>query len=332
MVASSQFQDLHSSVMANEVLAYLAPKDGECYVDGTFGAGGHSHAILSAAECTVYGIDRDSSVEEYRKVIKDEFADRFHFLAGCFGDIEQLLKKNDIGQVDGVLLDIGVSSMQLDNGERGFSFQQEGPLDMRMSRDGESVADIVSRLSEEDLADVIYRYGDERDSRRIARNIVAKRKEVDITTTTQLAQIVSDSVRKKHGKIHPATKTFQALRIYVNDELRELERALEAAERVLKPGGRLVVITFHSGEDVILKQFLKEKSGKNKQGTYRHIPLIVEQEADDADVIFELLHKRTIQPTQEEVDRNPRARSAKLRAAKRTGTSTSSTFQVGEMS
>lgn len=318
MSANSQFQEKHASVMFNEVMQYMQPTEGELYVDGTFGAGGHTHGMLSAADCAVIGIDRDDTVAQYRKVIEQEFGERFTFLAGRFSEMETLLAAKNITQVDGILLDIGVSSMQLDNGERGFSFQEEGPLDMRMGQGGQTVGELIASLPEEELANVIYRYGDERDSRRIARNIVQQRSQSAIETTTQLADIVRRSVRRKSGKIHPATKTFQALRIYVNDELRELELALEASERILKPGGRLVVITFHSGEDIIVKQFLKEKSGRVSHGMHRHLPPVMHELQPDVEVAsFELISRKAIKPSEQEVMHNPRARSAKLRAARK---------------
>lgn len=305
----------HSPVMLAEVLQSIAPAKGEIYVDGTFGAGGYTRGILNAADCKVIAIDRDPTVTPTVEQFKKEFDTRFDFLLGRFGDMEALLAAHGVRQVDGIVLDIGVSSMQLDQSERGFSFKEDGPLDMRMSGEGLSAADIVNRYEEKDLADILFIYGEERESRRIARAIVKKREEQAIERTGELANIIRSVVRvSPKEKKDPATRTFQALRIYVNEELKELERALDAAERLLAPKGRLIVVVFHSLEDRIVKRFLAERS-RTDAGVSRHLPMSTKEAAKPA---FELLTKKAVLPGDEEMQRNPRARSAKLRAAVRT--------------
>ena len=301
----------HLPVMLNEVLEALAPHDGGLYLDGTFGAGGYSQGILDAADCRVIAIDRDPTAAARGRDMAAENAGRLVMVEGRFGDMEQLLAEAGEGPLDGVALDIGVSSMQIDEAERGFSFREDGPLDMRMGGGGPSAADVVNETEETALADVIYRYGEERQSRRIARAIVRARAETPITRTLQLAEIVRGAVKGAGAQaIDPATRTFQALRIYVNDELGELERGLAAAERLLAPEGRLVVVCFHSLEDRIVKTFLKERSGG--EGTSRHLPQVEKKPASLA-----LLFKGAKKPREEEIRVNPRARSARLRAARK---------------
>jgi 16S rRNA (cytosine1402-N4)-methyltransferase len=247
----------HIPVMLPEVLDALAPRDGAVYVDGTFGGGGYSQGLLMAANCKVCGIDRDPAAIQAGAALTTRFPGRLQLLNGRFGDMERLLAARGVTQVDGVALDIGVSSPQIDEPARGFSFRQDGPLDMRMGADGPSAADVVNTLDEAALADIIYRYGEERLARRIARAIVDARKAAPITRTLQLAEIVRKVVRRSPDGIDPATRTFQAIRIYVNDEIGELRRGLAAAERLLAPGGRLAVVSFHSLEDREVKTFLK---------------------------------------------------------------------------
>ena len=289
-------------------MEFLTPRDGEVFVDGTFGAGGYSRAILDAAKCTVYGIDRDPTVTSYVAAVTAAYGERFHFLPGRFSDMIDLLGRVGVSRVDGVVLDIGVSSMQLDEAGRGFSFQADGPLDMRMGREGPSAADLVNSLDAEELADLIYKYGEERHSRRIARAIVAVRADRPITRTGELAKIVAHAV-PGYQPIHPATRTFQALRISVNDELGELEGGLAAAERLLGAGGRLVVVSFHSLEDRIVKAFLRLRSGE-LGGPSRHRPSVALTPPS-----FTLMTKKAVRPSEEEAALNPRARSARLRAA-----------------
>ena len=304
----------HISVLLDEAINYLSPKDGGVYVDGTFGAGGHTRAILQAADCSVYAIDRDDSVKKFVAELKEEFGDRITFIQGCFGDMEELLRENGVDKVDGILLDIGVSSMQIDTPMRGFSFSHDGPLDMRMGSEGESAADFVNNYEEEEIANVIYKYGDERKSRAIARLIVKAREEDGpIMTTERLAGIVKRAVRSYNDKINPATRTFQALRMWVNDELGELEKGLEASKNMLKIGGRVVIVTFHSGEDSIVKQFFNDLCGKGA-GVSRYQPLPTQ---DLSAPIFKLVTRKAIKPSDDEVNDNIRARSAKIRAAEK---------------
>ena len=295
----------HIPVMLNEVLEYLAPQDGKTYVDATFGNGGYTQAILESANCKVIAIDRDPTVLCRVKEIKDKYKDRFEFVSGRFGDIKNLISE----PVDGFVFDIGVSSMQLDDASRGFSFSKEAPLDMRMSQSGTSAADIVNNTEESELADIIYTYGEEKKSRQIARKIVEYRKTKPIETTTELAEIIYSIIHKNFGQINPATRTFQALRIAVNEELNELKNGLEAATCLLKQQGRLVVVDFHSLEDRIVKKFFNEKSGKTN-GVSRYMPQI----KNNTDVTFDVISK-AVMPTLEECEQNPRARSAKLRYA-----------------
>jgi 16S rRNA (cytosine1402-N4)-methyltransferase len=307
----------HAPVMLPEVLAHLAPVAGEVYVDGTFGAGGYTRAILDAADCKVVAMDRDPTVNPTAQAFRQQYTTRFDFLLGRFGDMEALLAAQGVTQVNGIVLDIGVSSMQLDQAERGFSFREDGPLDMRMSGEGESAADIVNRYEEKDLADILFIYGEEKAARRIARAIVQKRQEQAIERTGELANLVRSVVRASpKEKKDPATRTFQALRIYVNEELRELERALDAAERLLAPQGRLVVVVFHSLEDRIVKRFLSERV-RTDAGVSRHVPVALAQPHAPLPT-FSLITRKAVAPGEEEARRNPRARSAKLRAALRT--------------
>ena len=308
---SSEAAARHLPVMLAEVVANLAPRDGGIYVDGTFGAGGYTRAILKAAECRVIAIDRDPSAIAGGGALTMEFPGRLTISQDRFGNLDQVAAMLDAPQVDGVVLDIGVSSMQIDEGERGFSFRRDGPLDMRMSSDGISAADMVMKLSETELANLIFRFGEERHSRAVAKAILVARAVAPIERTLQLADIVSKVVWAKPHEPHPATRTFQALRIAVNDELGELARALSAAERILKPGGRLVVVTFHSLEDRIVKNFLTNRA-KSAAGS-RHQPAI-----QNAPPSFKLVVKGAAEASEDEVSVNPRSRSAKLRAAERT--------------
>jgi 16S rRNA (cytosine1402-N4)-methyltransferase len=299
--------------MLDEVLAALDLKDGDRVVDGTFGGGGYTRAILTAAKCSVFAIDRDLDAIMRAEALAAQ-TDRITPLLGRFGEMDALVEATGCDQVDAVVLDIGVSSFQIDEGHRGFSFNKDGPLDMRMGAAGPTAADVVNHMAEGDLANVIFRLGEEKQARRIARQIVQRRKEQLFETTLDLANTVETAVGGRKGsRIHPATLTFQAIRMYVNDELGELARALVAAERLLKPGGRLVIVTFHSLEDRMVKQWLRDRSGKNTGGS-RHMPLM----AKGPEPTFELRPNKAILPQDKEVEGNPRARSAKLRAAIRT--------------
>jgi 16S rRNA (cytosine1402-N4)-methyltransferase len=301
----------HVPVLGREAVAMLQPRRGGIYLDATFGAGGYSRAILDVEGTRVIGIDRDRSAIAGGFDLVDRADGRLTLVEDRFSHLAEVCAAEGVDAVDGVVMDVGVSSMQLDQAERGFSFRLGGPLDMRMGHDGPTAADVIARASEADLANIIYIFGEERHSRAVARAIVAARKEAPITITRALADIVSKVVRSKPGEIHPATRTFQALRIFVNEELDELHLALAAAERVLKPGGRLAVVSFHSLEDRIVKNFLVERSKSG--GGSRHLPEIAQ-----AAPSFVSLTKRPVTPGDDEISANPRARSAKLRAAERT--------------
>lgn len=313
-VRSTPQSPSHAPVLLREVLDVLSPKDGGVYVDGTFGAGGYTRAILESAQCTVWAIDRDPAAQARGAALAELFPGRMTVLTGCYGDMRALLADVGVDQVDGVALDIGVSSMQLDESERGFSFRADGPLDMRMSQAGQSAADVVNTMDETELADLIYQLGEERASRKVAKAIVEARREAPLTRTLQLADVVRGVVRPSKDGIDPATRTFQALRIYVNDELGELDRGLAAAEAVLKPGGRLAVVAFHSLEDKRVKAFLQARAGDQPRPS-RHMPDIQESAPDPT---FRLLKRGAIKPSKEEQRRNPRSRSARLRGAERT--------------
>jgi 16S rRNA (cytosine1402-N4)-methyltransferase len=303
-------------VLLDEVLAALKPGAGEVFVDGTFGAGGYTTAILDAApDARVVAIDQDPNALAAGAVLVERYAPRLILSAGRFGDLDRIAADAGFPAVDGVVLDIGVSSMQLDEAVRGFSFMADGPLDMRMSQAGPSAADVIRESSEEQLADIFFHLGEERRSRAVARAIGKARESSDITTTRQLADVVQRTLgRAKGDDKHPATRVFQALRIYVNDELGQLMDALAAAERCLEPGGRLVVVTFHSLEDRIVKRYLTEASGRNPAGS-RHLPPTATPAAAPR---YRILNQRPLTPSDEEIAANPRARSARLRAAERT--------------
>ncbi len=303
----------HIPVLLDDVVDVLVPRDGAVYVDATFGAGGYSRALLEAADCTVWGIDRDPDAADAGNEMAAGYGNRLTVLNGRFGDMRELLSGVGVTQVDGIALDLGVSSMQIDDPARGFSFRFDGPLDMRMEKDGMSAADAVNKLAEKELADIIYRYGEERASRKIARAIVELREQSPITRTGQLAELVRRVVRRSKDGIDPATRTFQALRIYVNEELAELDRGLAAAAALLREGGRLAAVSFHSLEDRRLKTFFQERSGAGPQPS-RHMPV----KGDDTANIFEVPERRGRTPSDAEIDRNPRARSARLRWGIRT--------------
>lgn len=303
----------HISVMADQVVRGLDPVDGGTYVDGTFGAGGYTQALLKAAKCTVWGIDRDPLAQTFGDKLNEMYPGQITVLSGCYGDMENLLADVGVERIDGIALDLGVSSMQIDDPARGFSFRGDGPLDMRMGSSGQTAADVVNQFAEQELADIIYKYGEERASRRIAHAIVELRQTKAITRTGQLASLIRSVVAKSKDGIDPATRTFQALRIYINDELGELERGLSAAERLLVPGGRLAVVSFHSLEDRRVKTFLRERSGDAPRPS-RHLP-----DTGKAPVpTFKLTKRSGFKATPEEISANPRSRSARLRVAERT--------------
>jgi 16S rRNA (cytosine1402-N4)-methyltransferase len=301
-------------VLGREALAWLNPREGGIYVDATFGAGGYSRAILETRQTRIIGIDRDRSAIAGGFDLVDRSEGRLTLVEDRFSNLAEICASQGVSSVDGVVMDIGVSSMQLDEAARGFSFRNDGPLDMRMGQHGPTAADVIAKASEADLANIIYIFGEERHSRSVARAIVAARKEAPIATTRALAELIALVVRGRPGEIHPATRTFQALRIFVNQELDELHLALGAAEKVLKPGGRLVAVTFHSLEDRIVKNFLNERAKAG--GGSRHQPEIAQ-----AAPSLVILTKRPVAAGDDEVSANPRARSAKLRAAERTDAS-----------
>ncbi|MEQ8435256.1 MAG: 16S rRNA (cytosine(1402)-N(4))-methyltransferase RsmH [Oceanicaulis sp.] len=304
----------HVPVMLDPVLRALEPRDGGLYIDCTFGAGGYTRAILEAARCRVLGVDRDPEARAIAQQMKPAYEGRLAFAFGPFSIFDTVMEEADSSGADGIVFDLGVSSMQIDQAERGFSFQKAGPLDMRMSRSGPSAADAVNGLDLRDLTAIFRVYGEERQARRVAQAIVREREVEPITDTLRLAEIIAKAVGGKPGRIHPATRAFQGLRIYVNDELGELMRALAAAERRLKPAGRLVVVTFHSLEDRIVKNFLRERAGLVPGGS-RHQPEVLPEFAPS----FSLLSKKAEAASDAEARENPRSRSAKLRAAVRTG-------------
>lgn len=294
----------HIPVLLRPLIKAVAPVSGR-WLDGTFGAGGYTRELLNAGAAKVYGVDRDPLAFEMAAPWVGEYGDRLELVEGTFSELDTYAT-----DLDGVVLDLGVSSMQLDLAERGFSFMKDGPLDMRMSQSGLSAADLVNTADEAELADIIYLYGEERASRRIAKAIIAAR---PIQTTLELAKIVESCLpRPKPGQSHPATRTFQALRIAVNDEYGQLAEGLSAAERALRPGGLLAVVTFHSVEDRMVKRFLQARAGKTGNAN-RYAP-----EAEKEAPAFEILTRKAVGPDDQELAENPRSRSAKLRVARRT--------------
>lgn len=301
---------LHFPVMLIEMLAYLSPKKGCKYLDCTFGAGGYSSAILDSCDCVVTAVDQDEKVILLAQEIKNKYSDRFRFIHSNFSDIKVKLSGE---KFDGVVLDLGVSSMQLDSAERGFSFLHEGPLDMRMNLKGLSAYDFVANASEEDIANVIYKYGEEVQSRQIAKAIVQAREKAPITSTIKLAEVVRQSMHYRKSKIDLATKTFQAIRIYINKELESLEQFLLTLENILLPGGRIVVVSFHSLEDRMIKEFLKKYLvKKTARSKYSREPEVIENEK-----WLQIITKKPITPSKKEIEINYRSRSAKLRAAEK---------------
>lgn len=303
----------HLPVLLEEVVEGLSPQAGDTIVDGTFGGGGYARAILAAASCTVIAIDRDeTAIARARDVFADE--PRLVPLQGCFGDMARLLPAAGYDAVQGITLDLGVSSFQLDEAPRGFSFMRDGPLDMRMGQSGVSAADVVNQMEPRDIANILFRLGEERQSRRIAHAIAERRVKAPFTTTLDLADVIEVAMGGRRGaRTHPATRSFQAIRMFVNDEMGELARALAACEQMLAPGGRLAIVTFHSLEDRMVKQFLKERAGQAGGGS-RYMPQVEEGPAPS----FSLTVRKAVEPSEVELAANPRARSSKLRLAVRT--------------
>jgi 16S rRNA (cytosine1402-N4)-methyltransferase len=301
----------HIPVLAATAIEWLAVRSGGIYLDATFGGGGYTRAILQTAGARVIAIDRDSETLAAGRSLEREAHGRLALTEGVFSDLDVIAARHGVSGLDGVVLDVGVSSLQIDDAARGFSFRLDGPLDMRMGRSGPSAADVVAHASERQLAAIISVLGEERHARAIARAVVRARGEHRIETTRALADVVAKIVRPHERAIHPATRTFQALRIFVNDELGELARGLAAAERALKPSGRLVVVAFHSLEDRIVKTFLATRSRAPSSSRHRPLPVA-------APPSFRELTRRPLTPDEAEVLANPRARSAKLRSAERT--------------
>ena len=303
----------HTPVLLNEVIRTINPQSGKLYFDATFGWGGYTKKLLDSCACEVIAIDQDPKVKSRAKEFKREYGTRFNFIESKFSEICSVLKKLNTKKVDGFMFDIGVSSMQLDNPQRGFSFNKEGPLDMRMGTSELTAEEFINSVSEDELADIIYNYGDERKSRRIAKLIVEHRKINPIKTTLHLADIVLKANPKKNNhKKHPATKTFQAIRIYLNDEFNELFAGLTNAEQTLSEDGKICVVTFHSLEDKIVKNYFYKSSGMD-YSSYKNLPV----ETNDSEASL-IPGKKAIKPSKEEIEANIRARSAKLRYATRT--------------
>lgn len=307
----------HVPVMTKELIEHLAPKDGGVYIDGSFGGGGHARAVLEKADSMVFAIDKDEDAIKRGESLLSDFPERLVLIHGRFSDLQKHLAARSITHIDGISFDAGISSFQLEDGDRGFSYKKDGELDMRMDNEnGISAKDYINSLSEAELTRIIYIYGEEKFSRPIARAIVKARNVKPITRTSELVDIIL-SVRSQryNDKIHPATRTFQALRIFVNDELEELTQALNAAEMVLGANGRLVIISFHSLEDRIVKRFFKSRNLQNEAGISRFLPLRAQSPKPPS---FEILTKSPLRPSKAEISKNPRARSAKLRAGIRT--------------
>lgn len=304
----------HEPVMVNEMLDWLSPKDGGIYVDGTFGAGGYSRSILNSVNCNVYAIDRDPTTRQFADILEKEFPNRFVWLLGNFADMCSLLAEHGVHSVDGIVLDLGVSSMQLDVAERGFSFRHDGNLDMRMSAEGINATDIINSAGIDELADIFYYYGEEKAARRVARAVVEKRETQPITRTLQLAEIIRSAIPGKHGKIHPATRSFQGLRIYINKEFDAIESGLIASEKLLGSGGRLVVVSFHSLEDRIVKRFTHSRCGKLGEHS-RHLPEPGNRPGNMAENApsFFLPKPEKRKAGKAELAANPRSRSATMR-------------------
>lgn len=303
----------HISVLRDEAIEALQPRENGVYLDGTFGGGGYSRVILERAKCRLFGVDRDPDALPRAAELTAAHAGPFELIPGRISEISEMMASRGVARLDGAVFDLGLSSFQIDDPARGFSFRQDGPLDMRMSRDGQSAADLVNLCAESDLADILYKYGDEKAARRIAKQIVERRKAQKFTTTADLAGVIRSVVRPDKSGIDPATRSFQALRIAVNEELSDIEAALAQSAALLAPGGRLVVVSFHSLEDRIVKHFFAQRAGRTP-GASRHDPAGLAQASAPE---FRLVTKSPILPGQAEIRANPRARSAKLRVMER---------------
>ena len=308
-----RFHPEHNPVLVVEVVEALSPKADAVYLDATFGRGGYSRAILDAAPCRVIAIDRDPDAITAGQDMRHEYDGRLTLLEGRFSQIGTLLNEINMPLVDGVVFDFGVSSPQIDDAERGFSFRFDGPLDMRMEKSGTNASDFINTATEKDIADVLWQFGEERASRRIARAIIRARDEAEITTTFQLAKVIRAVMpRPKPGQIDPATRSFQAIRIHINNELDEIRTALPAAMACLKPGGRLAVVAFHSLEDRLVKTFIMNEAGKAPRPS-RHVPDVPEHAPR-----LNMITRKPVTPSEDEMNLNPRSRSSRLRVAERT--------------
>jgi 16S rRNA (cytosine1402-N4)-methyltransferase len=303
----------HQPVLLQEMITYLAPQADETFIDATFGAGGYSKEILKSNKCKVYGIDQDRDALKFANGLEQQYPNRFLFIKGNFGSLESIAETMGISKVNGIVFDIGVSSMQLDEAARGFSFSKAAPLDMRMDQDSKTTAkEIINYTPENDLANILYEYGGEKKSRRIASAIVKARKIKPIETTIELADIILQAVGKYNDTIHPATRSFQAIRIQVNQEIEHLRDGLKAAAKLIEKNGRILVVTFHSLEDKIVKEYFNSLCGK-EANVNRHLPSQLKSHTPD----FEFLIKGVIEASPAEIKNNPRARSAKLRGVRR---------------
>ena len=302
----------HKPVLINEVIESIEPADDKIYFDATFGNGGYSKKILSSSNCKVIAIDRDPSVSSKAKEFEEKYKDRFKFIESRFSQIKKVMEELEREKVNCFLFDIGVSSMQLDNANRGFSFMKDGPLDMRMSNTGKTAGELINTIDQNELADILFHYGDERNSRRIARSIINYRNKKEIKSTLELADIIKKNNKNFKSKINPATKTFQALRVFINDELNELKIALEKSENLLAKNGLLIIVSFQSLEDRIVKDFFNHNSGKRWRSS-RHYPELPDKLATQLKIIT----KKPILPSASEILENPRSRSAKLRVAQK---------------
>lgn len=305
---------IHNSVLMKETLKGLNVRDNLTYVDTTFGFGGISKNILQKSQCKLIALDRDPDVVTKAGELLELYKSRFQFIFGKFGNLNEYLKKKNINFISGgIVADLGVSSMQLDNPERGFSFNQNAPLDMRMSKEGLSAKEVINTLSEEKLSKIFWEYGEEKNSRKIARNIIENRKNKTISTTFDLVKIINKSNKKnKYQKTHPATKVFQSLRIFINEELEELKKLISVAEKILMPGARLAIISFHSLEDRVVKISFNKMTG-NISNLNRHLPSIEKGKV----IKFKKINKRVTRPELHEIKKNPRSRSARLRVLER---------------
>ncbi|WP_366656943.1 16S rRNA (cytosine(1402)-N(4))-methyltransferase RsmH [Fodinicurvata sp. EGI_FJ10296] len=331
MTDTSQLENArppHTPVMIDQVLAALDLQPGTVVVDATYGRGGYTTRFLQAADCRVIAVDRDPEAIAHARTAAESLAGRLTPIQACFGDLASVIDSVVGGPVDAIAMDLGVSSPQLDDARRGFSFRYDGPLDMRMGTTGPTAADLVNTLDEADLAAIIRDLGEERHARRVARTIVERRRETPFSTTADLGNVIRSVVRRARDGIDPATRTFQALRLQVNDELGELDRGLVAAEKLLRPGGRLAVVSFHSLEDRRVKHFLADRSGRRAGGS-RHMPAASDAFETKAPT-FELITRKALIPSEAEQKSNPRARSARMRAALRTSAPAWSDSHSGE--